>query len=407
MGEVGDRAREVQGYYNELRNGVGTLLMNSRRTNDPIAIHYSQASMRTEWMLARRADKTPWVNRNSSTERKDSTFLRLRESWCRLLEDLGLQYNFVAYGQIEDGELTKRGYRVLVLPHSTSLSDGEARAIRAFVQQGGTVIADSVPGVFNEHSRKLDRPLLADMFRTPVNAVGHGKAILVSDDVLNYHQNRLVSKEGPVLKSVAAMLPIQPDVRVTATDGLALVGIETHSFQNGGVRLIGLHSNPQLRVDELGPPEFKSNDRFAVTRKLKVQLPGEMEVYDVRARKYLGRLSSVNVTLDPYEPVLYAVSGTKLPPLEVHIPATLHRGGTAQIGLRLPAWSPATSHVVHVDVVDPSGNVVPQYSGNVLVQNGAAHKLLPLAFNDTAGEWRIRANDVLTGVQQEQTLTVQ
>ncbi len=40
----------------------------------------------------------------------DSEFLRLRESYCRLVEDLGLQYRFVAYGQLEQGELLKRGY---------------------------------------------------------------------------------------------------------------------------------------------------------------------------------------------------------------------------------------------------------------------------------------------------------
>lgn len=399
-GEAGERGREVEGYYNELRNGIGTLLMNSVRSADPIAIHYSQASMRTEWMLARRQDKTPWVNRNSSTERKDSVFLRLRESWCRLLEDLGLQYNFVAYGQIEDGDLIRRGYRVLVLPHSTSLSAAEVREIRKFVEQGGTVIADAMPGTFNEHSRKLDASPLADLFTS-------GKARLVSEDVLDYHQNRLVGKEGPVLKAVGALVPVKPEIRVTGEDGSPVVGVETHLFENGGVRLIGLHSNPQLRVDELGPPEFRSNERFAVTRKLKVQLPGELEVYDVRGGRHLGRVSQLSVSLDPYEPVVYAVSGTKLPLLDVRVPAHLRRGDTAQIALSLNAWSPASTHVVHVEVTDASGKTLPQYSGNVLVHDGAAGKVLPLAHNDAAGEWRIRARDLLTGAQQEQTVTVE
>ena len=109
---------------------------------DPIAIHYSQASMRTEWMLARRPEGDKWIDRNARIERTDDEFLRLRESWCQLIEDQGMQYNFVSYEQMENGELLKSGYRVLVLPRSSSLSTAEADGDSRFVAQGGTVIAD-------------------------------------------------------------------------------------------------------------------------------------------------------------------------------------------------------------------------------------------------------------------------
>jgi hypothetical protein len=81
-----------------------------------------------------------------------------------LIEDQGLQYNFVAYGQVEQGELLKRGYRVLILPHSSSLSLSEANAIKAFVRQGGTLVVDGDAGTFDEHSRKLAQSSLADLF---------------------------------------------------------------------------------------------------------------------------------------------------------------------------------------------------------------------------------------------------
>jgi hypothetical protein len=54
---------------------------------------------------------------------------------------------------------------VLVLPRSSALSAAEARAIAEFVAQGGTVIADGVPGAYDEHSRKLERPQLPDRAR--------------------------------------------------------------------------------------------------------------------------------------------------------------------------------------------------------------------------------------------------
>ncbi len=163
-GTVGERGREVGPYYNELRGGIGALLINSRRVTDPIAIHYSQPSMRAEWMLAQRTNGESWVTRNSSTEFRDSAFLRRRESWCRLIEDEGLQYNFVSYGEVEEGELLRRGYKVLILPHSSALSPAEAKEIRDFVAQGGTLIADGQPGAFDEHCKRLAKPQLADLF---------------------------------------------------------------------------------------------------------------------------------------------------------------------------------------------------------------------------------------------------
>ena len=60
-------ASEAAKYYNEIRNGIGALIINSQPVTEPIAIHYSQASMRTEWMLARR----PEGDELDQSQRKD------------------------------------------------------------------------------------------------------------------------------------------------------------------------------------------------------------------------------------------------------------------------------------------------------------------------------------------------
>ncbi len=394
-GQVNERGREVQPYYNELRNGIASLVMNSQRLADPIAIHYSQASMRTEWMLQHRTLGDAWANRTSSSERRDSDFLRARESWCRLIEDQGLQYNYVSYMQVEAGELLRRGYRVLVLPHSNSLSAAEAGAIREFVAQGGTVIADSEPGTFDEHSRRLPAGQLHDL---PWG--DRGRAVLVKADVLNYNQQRLVGKEGPVLQRVSDLLResgVRAEFAVTDDSGRAAVGVETHLFQNGAVRIVGLLSNPQLRVDDLGPAEFKSNERFEKPRTVKLSLPGEMYAYDLRAAKAMGKRKEIAVTLDPYEPAIFAVSATQIPPLRLSSPARVTRGETAQIALSFSAPSPGAAHLFHIDVTDPSGKIVPCYSGNLLAAGGRTVKLVPLAANDPAGRWEVRVKDLLSG----------
>ncbi|NUN03070.1 MAG: beta-galactosidase [Bryobacteraceae bacterium] len=410
-GTPGERGLEVKPYYLELKRGIASLLMNSERRADPIAIHYSQPSMRTEWMLAQRPKGEAWVNRGSATERLDSEFMRLRETWCRLIEDLALQYNFVSYAQVEEGELIRKGYRVLVLPRSTSLSESEAREIRSFVEQGGVVIADGEPGSYDAHSRKLAQSSLADLLPPKGGGIhsekgsGKGKLVLLNHTAINYHQQRLVGKEGAIHQWANRMISdagVQAPFKVTGGSGQPVVGVETHRFVNGGVTIVGVHSNPQLRVNELGPPEFKSNERFEKPQNVKLALPSEMQVYELRTGKHLGRLQSVDIALDPYEPVLYDLSALPLPELRVVGPATVKRGANARIGISVANPSLASMHVMHVEVVNPWGDVVPHYSGNLLAPHGSAGKLIPIATNDPAGKWQVRVRDVISG----QTKTV-
>ncbi len=403
-GSVGDRGREVAPYYRELRSGVAALLINSVRQSDPVAIHYSQASMRTEWMLAQQPKGDAWINRTSSSERLDSEFLGLRESYCRLLEDLGLQYKFVAYAQVEAGELLRGGYRALILPRSSSLSDAESHAIHEFAARGGLVIADGEPGVFDEHSRHREKSSLADLFDAP-----QGTQPAARMDSLNYHQQRLSNKEGP-LHAIAERLfrthGIQPPFAVLDAQGHSVVGVETHRFQNGAVTIVGLLSNPQQRVDELGPPEFKSNARFAKPVSFRLVLPGEYSVYDVRAAKALGRKRELAVTLDPYEPAIYAFSLSPLPALRVSVPSRVGRGEIAHIGLAYDGGTLAEKPVLHVEVLDPSGQAASQYCANVVLAGASGEHAVPLAVSDAPGRWTVRVKDLLSGQQQESTFEV-
>jgi hypothetical protein len=393
-GAIGDRGREVSAQYNELRSGIGALLIQSERQADPIAIHYSQASMRTEWMLARRPEGDAWVNRTSATERKDSEFLRLRESYSKLLEDLGLQYNFVSYEQLERGELLKRGYRVLILPRSSSLSEAEAQNVREFGSRGGLVVADGEPGVFDEHSRRLARPALSEMVR--MNA-------------LAYHQQRLLGTEGELHREMGRLLRqagVAPAFAVLDGKDQAAVGVEAHRFLNGGVTLLGLLSNPQLRVDELGPPEFRSNGRFEKPRAIRVALPADLFVYDIRGARSLGKLRELKVTLDPYEPVIWALSAQPIPGLRVSAPRRASRGQLMNIGLSFDGVSPAATHVFHLDVLDPEKNPVLHYAANVIAPAGHGRHTVPLAHNDAAGSWTVRVRDLLSGQENSSQIEV-
>jgi hypothetical protein len=414
-GNVEERGREAASYYNEIRDGLGALLIDSRRQADPIAIHYSQPSLRVEWLLEARPRGDAWAMRSAEAERTDNQFLRLRESWCRLIEDAGLQYNFVSYGQIEQNELLRGGYRVLILPRSSALSATEAKAIHEFVAQGGVVMADGEPGTFDEHGRRQPQSQLRDLFvigdegPATEHAVGKGRAIYLNAGVLAYQQQRIVGK-GAETRELAARLfrsaGVRPEFTATDEQGRPVDGVETHVFRNGDVTIVGLLSNPSLRVDELGPPDFRSNEHFARRRSLKLTLPEPSSVYDVRTGKALGRQRGLRVDLDPYEPLIYAVSAEPLPAFRVATPGRMARGESANIGISFVGTTPASVHVLHVEVTDPVGRAIPCYSGNVLAPQGRALWSIPVAYSDAAGTWHVRVKDVLGGATQTIALEV-
>ncbi len=403
---IGPRGVETADYYTELRSGLGQQIAISERLNDPVAIHYSQPSMRVEWMIAQRPKGERWTQRNSSTEYKDSDFLRLRESYSKLIEDQGLQYKFVAYDAVERGALVEGGYKVLILPRSTALSETEARNIREWVSRGGLLIADGVPGQYDERARKLAKPLLEDLFAG--HAFGKGRAVLAPPEILNYHQQRLVSKEGDSHRLASqwmASAGVKPEYAVTGADGKPVTGIETHTFRNGAVTLVALMTNPQLRVEELGPPEFKSNDRFAKPFSVTLTLPGQRFVYDVRAGKSMGSVTKLNLTVPPYDPVILAIAPVQISELLLSAPERVARGGSLDISAGFANATPAAAHALRVDVMNPAGKLARMYSGNQAARNGRAVRRIPIALNDAPGLWEIRVHDMISG--QRKTASVE
>jgi hypothetical protein len=112
------------------------------------------------------------------------------------------------------------------------------------------------------------------------------------------------------------------------------------------------------------------------------------------------------VQLDPYEPAIFAVATEAIPELRISAPARVARGETGQIGCALGGFTPAQTHVLHVEITDPSGKPVTYYSGNVLAQRGRAVWRLPVAMSDPAGKWNVRVKDLLTGQTHSATIEV-
>ena len=118
---------------------------------DPIAVYYSHPSVQASWVMDSATHGGSWPNRSSSLDNTCQTAGKNRIAWFKILEDCGYQYNVVTPVQVVSGELAEKGYKVLVLARTVCLSDAEAGAIREFVEGGGTVVADHLTGILDEH----------------------------------------------------------------------------------------------------------------------------------------------------------------------------------------------------------------------------------------------------------------
>src|SRR6185312_12401014 len=99
-------------------------------------------------------------------------------------------------------------------------------------------------------------------------------------------------------------------------------------------------------------------------------------------------------------------SPTAIPALRLSTPARVERGTVARIGVSFGGETRAQAGVFHIDVLNPAGQEVNYYSGNILAKSGSGEKALPLATNETTGVWTVKVHDLLSGQKKTATFEV-
>ncbi|MHC4715957.1 MAG: beta-galactosidase [Planctomycetota bacterium] len=402
----------------ELQRGIGRLFINARRDNDRIGIHFSQPTRRVWAMVGR-----------------DPAFRGQRWAWddsgtMRVLEDLGFQYEFVGYREVEEGLLGKAGFKLYFMNDALAVSDAEAEALAGWVRAGGVLVLDKWAGLFDQHGRGRKKPALAALIQGEPSrkeagfdlfVVGCGAVVLLHRDVLlaRYPSHRLTGGEavGPVKATFTKLLSLvglRPRVPVLDEKGKAHHGVEVVLFEDGPARYAAVLFNTgydgrirALKSDKSALAVFDKPSRVTV------RFGGAREVYNIRAGKYLGRVRSDAATLDPVAPLCYALLPYKVTAIEVDAPASAKPGQIVPVKLAVAAKARAGArlqlarHVLRVDVIGPDGKGRTYYSRNLDTVAGRAEMSVPLALNDPVGEWRLRVKDVATGTTAERTVRVE
>lgn len=134
--------------WKDLQDGGARLLRSL--TEDPEAlIHYSHASTHAAQIEGRYAD-----------------FIAARERWVNRLIATGTPFRFVAYAEIENGELERTQAKTVILSASSALSDREVAALRTFAARGGRIVGDRLAGLMDGHCRQRSENPMAGLVST-------------------------------------------------------------------------------------------------------------------------------------------------------------------------------------------------------------------------------------------------
>ena len=434
----------------ELRGGTPRLLQRSKAQRSPVAVHYSHASVNADFALscpARWRSIAAWQD-------KTGAMFPVRDAWFAILEDLGLRPVFVSTQQIENGELEKGGFRLLVLPRSVAVSDKEAAAMKTFVKGGGVVAADSFPGRMDEHCRDRAVGCLDSLFG--IKRLERDNYFCGADDLNWTHdwrgksfggrlrfdaghvENRITPRKGTVQMGRTETADSPIGVVNAAGKGRTVLfnatpmgymeartrglGETMRAFFGQCVRMAGVQ--PELTVSERGtdkplpglgvfPFRHSGNRYFGVApdlnisqdvlgamqmdaeggrRKVTVTFPTTGHIYDVRKGRYLGKGKQAELSLETFEAPLLAVMKTKARRMRLSFD-----GHSASAVLSVTGGKPG-ERVFRFEIVRKNGRRVHDTGANVVARNGRA-KWTPDTRLPKGG--RIVCRDVATGVSAE------
>ncbi|MEI6501435.1 MAG: alpha-amylase family protein, partial [Armatimonadota bacterium] len=304
-----------------VRDGLGDLLLNSRMEDDGIGILFSQPSA-----YATKVGSSPSLGAYEGDH----------AAWHGALRDLGFNFRYFTDRQMRLGEVDLRQFKVIILPLTQALGPQEAQQLRDYVQQGGVLVADARPGIYDGHCKPLATGSLDDLFgvkrtgfpeaaiadaaikgdlgglslyanvtrirvdqgigaagakaygsagQTPLllgKSTGRGKTVLLNFPLSSYPSpaaDTTSDDSVEVLRAVLNLADLKPAVAVLQTaTGERLRNIEITRWTNGDTQIVSIFRHSGLpETARVVPPK----GRYAYDLKLRKDL-GPRQVLDVK-----------------------------------------------------------------------------------------------------------------------------
>ena len=350
-----------------LLDGLGALMLAYPWAKREIALYYSHESLLVSTALG---TETRSFEIAESGPLHDYMFSR--QGIVRTVEGLLYQHDFIAPEQVAAGRLGN--YRIVFLPRIVALSDAEVAALKAFAARGGRIVADAMPGAYDELGmRRLQPPFAPD----EITVLGE-----------NFDERRPESRAR-----VAAILresKIRPVLACAGAD--ELTGREAMHFTDGTNSLYVV-----LRMTDRSKDDTTQTFAFV----------NEGHVYDVRTGRFLGRRGGVSAAVPLSDAACWSVCAGRAAGFAIDVPGEVVCGTDIRAALRLgTVEGPAGTRLFRIRMVRPDGTSRFHLERKVLAPDGKAEFAFRVAFNDPVGTWRLQVKDVLTGLSAERAVEV-
>ena len=190
---------------------------------------------------------------------------------------------------------------------------------------------------------------------------------------------------------------VRPAVEVLSADGKRLAQAQVVRYRFGGAEVLAVVKENvavERAVGQDGVTVYSDAGLGRVARQeITIKLPRKFYVNDVRASKSLGHTDTVRTSVVVGDAVVLGLNPSAST-VSLRGPAAAKLGEHPEFSVASTKQGPS---LVRVEVLAPDGSPVRAYARNLLLAGGRADVALPSALNDPAGEYTLRATDVMTG----------
>ena len=365
-----------------------------------------------------------------------------------MFHDAGTQFGYVSERQIQKSK--GAGIKLLVLTSAVSLNPETCKALREFVANGGIVLADLCPGVWDDHGAYQSPGQLDDLFgvkrderfkfKTMVSDWGVGTFETEPDFNIKgqwfigqYYEDTLQTSDGHALgKHIFGKTKPPAFVFKRTGKGITILmnyleteyrRVPEHWQQTLVEELLRLAKieSPVITRDVMRNSEivfvgrriFRWQDGPAryvgilldEGRHIELEFKNSGHIYELASGQYLGKGNTAKADLRDAPHALFAILPYKIDGLVVKAGSSSRVRGLA-LDIRIETGTKPARHVVHLDVFRPDGSKCHPLIRNVVLKNGRWTGALPLALNDPTGRWTVVAREVVSGKEKKVAVRV-
>ncbi|MHB9026923.1 MAG: beta-galactosidase [Armatimonadota bacterium] len=440
FGAVTQRGLWTKKYTEEIRAGAGKLLVTSTMQHDPVAVLYEENTSftdYTEWgLVSLFAGKDPMDVQSYCRFAQAAR----RSTWA-LLRDAQIRPRAVSEKQVQQGRL--QGMKVLFLSASACLSDATIQAIEAWVNDGGLLVADLLPGAFDEHGKWRGNNPLDRLFGVehsgfqlvhypPEYTLGFldsAPGFMEGADIqwfyVQFHENgfkvtdgkplgkHFVKGEAPAFiykknGNGAALYLNYLDTEYCRTKDVYHFNFIKALLKQAGVTAPARILDPLDKTPRQGYEITRFTDDKAMHLgiyggegdEMTLSLDQPAYLYDVRTKQFLGHGSEARIAFQQGFPRLISCMPCRIDSLKLTVPPAVKVGDTMRYSVTAAVTGQPTSLVFRVELTNPAGIVSPAYLVKVRAPKGQYQGVYQLALNDKPGRWTLKATEIVSGKSQ-------